>query len=351
MRLALANIWQAKLLYGDLYDYSMTEYTSSDKKVEVGCNRCGRIFSVEANSHLQGHGCPYHYTNKSIDETEILNYIKSIYGGIVYNNDRKTLGDGTELDIVIPEKNIAIEYDGLYWHNELNKPRNYHLVKTEKCNLMGIKLIHIFEDEWKNPVKRNIWKSMLANKLGLNTGKIYARKCEIKTVEKGVGYRFLEDNHIQGKCQSSILIGLYYEGELVSLMTFGKTRHFIGNSSHEYELLRFCNKVGVSVVGGASRLFKYFVDSYSPKSVVSYADYRWSDGTLYDNLGFVKYNVSKPNYYYVIGAERKNRFNFRKSALVRKYGCPMDMSEHEFCLSRKWYRIYDCGSLCYEWKK
>ena len=345
------DIEQAKAVHGDLYDYTNTIYLSSSQKVEIKCKKCGRVFSIEANSHLQGHGCPYHYTNRSRDEEDILKYVKSIYDGPVYNNDRSVIGDGTELDIVIPEKGIAIEYDGLFWHNELNKPKDYHLTKTNKCQEHGIKLIHIFEDEWKNPTKRDIWKSMLRNKLGLGGTRIYARGCKIGTVSKKDGYEFLEQNHLQGKCQSSIMYGLYLNGELVSIMTFGKSRHFIGNNSHEYELLRFCNKLGCSVIGGAGRLFKHFVAEYGPKSIVSYADYRWSDGNLYDNLGFKLYNHSKPNYYYVIGYSRKNRFNYRKSVLVKKYGCPDALSEHEFCLNRKWYRIYDCGALCYEWLK
>lgn len=344
-------IEQAKTVHGSLYDYTDTVYKSSLRKVDIKCKKCGRTFSIEANSHLQGHGCPYHYTNKSKDEEEILKYIKSIYNGPVHNNDRSLIGDGSELDILIPEKGLAIEYNGLYWHNELNKPTNYHLTKTQKCQEFGIKLIHIFEDEWKNQTKRNIWKSMLCNKLGVGGTRIYGRECEIRPVQKKEGYDFLDRNHLQGRCQSSIMYGLFFDNELVSIMTFGKSRHFIGSNRHEYELLRFCNKTGYYVVGGAGKLFKHFVSEHNPKSIVSYADYRWSDGKLYDKLGFRQYNISKPNYYYVIGYNRKNRFNYRKSILVKKYGCPTTMSEHEFCLSKKWYRIYDCGSLCYEWIK
>lgn len=117
---------QAKLIHGDKYDYTNTEYISSNKKVEVKCKKCGRTFSIEANSHLQGHGCPYHYTNKSIDEEEVYTFIKSIYNGKIYRNDRTILDGHNELDIVIPKLKLAFEYDGIYWHNELNKPNDYH---------------------------------------------------------------------------------------------------------------------------------------------------------------------------------------------------------------------------------
>ena len=134
-------------------------------------------------------------------------------------------------------------------------------------------------------------------------------------------------------------------------MTFGKSRHFIGNGKTEWELLRFCNKINTNIVGGASKLLKFFIKKYNPNNIVTYADRRWSCGNLYDKIGFVQYNISRPNYYYVIGQKRYYRFNFRKSILVKKYGCPNNLSEHEFCLSKKWYRIYDCGCLCYIWKK
>ena len=134
-------------------------------------------------------------------------------------------------------------------------------------------------------------------------------------------------------------------------MTFGKSRHFIGGNKHQYELLRFCNKINLEVVGAASRLFKHFIIDNKPTSIVSYADRRWSIGNLYNVLGFKLYNMSKPNYFYVIDNNRMNRFNFRKSVLVEKYNCPHEMSEREFCKSKKWWRIYDCGCLCFEWKK
>ena len=192
---------------------------------------------------------------------------------------------------------------------------------------------------------------MIANLLGKTETKIYARKCEIRTVETNECTDFLNKNHIQGWCPSQIKLGLYCDNELVSLMTFGKSRHFIGDGKMQYELLRFCNKINTQVIGGASKLFKYFIETYNPNSVLSYSDRRWSKGNLYNKLGFTFSHFSKPNYYYVIGNVRKNRFNFRKSILVKKYDCPEDLSESEFCKKQKWHRIYDCGTAVYKWFK
>lgn len=341
-------IKDVELIHGDNKYTVLSKYIASDKKVEVKCNECGRTFSIEANSFLQGHGCPYHNCNSSSKEKEIAEFIKTLGYTDIYNNDR-TILDGKELDIYIPSMKMAFEFDGVFWHNENNRPNDYHLWKTLECEKHGIRLIHIFEDEWI--YKKEIWKSMISNLLNKTDNKIYARKCIVKEIGTKECTDFLNKNHIQGWCPSQIKLGLYYSDELVSLMTFGKSRHFIGDGKMQYELLRFCNKINTQVIGGASKLFKYFIEKYHPNNVVSYADRRWSKGKLYENLGFTFSHFSKPNYYYVIGDVRKNRFNYRKSVLVKKYGCSEDMSESEFCKQQKWYRIYDCGTAVYKWFK
>lgn len=337
---------QVKSLYGANKYEIVGKYTRSNDKIDVKCLECGRIFSIEANSFLQGHGCPFHNCQSSQKEKDVADFIKSVYNGDIITNDRSVL-NGKELDIYLPNIGLAFEFDGVFWHNESNKGRKYHLQKTIECEKNGIRLIHIFEDEWKS--KQDIWKSMISNIIGLTKKKIYARECEICEISPKICTKFLNENHIQGWCPSQIKIGLIHSGELVAVMTFGKSRHFVGNGRSEFELLRFCNKADTIVVGGASKLFTYFKKTYKPSSVISYADRRWSNGNMYNKIGFKFDHYSKPNYYYVIGDIRKNRFNFRKSVLVRKYGCPTDMSESEFCKKQKWNRIYDCGTAVYKW--
>lgn len=333
---------ECKEKYGDAFDYTNTIYTKSSEKINVKCNECGRTFSIEANSHLQGHGCPYHFINKSKAEIEIYNFLKEILPDTEIIQNYRENKEIKELDIYIPSKQFAIEYNGLFWHSELEKDKNYHLNKTNAC----LRLFHIFEDEWSN--KREIVKSMLINILAKNSTRIYARKCELKMVQPHEARIFLENNHLQGKCGATYHYGLYYNNELVSLMTFGKTRHFVGKSSENFELLRFCNKLNTDVVGGASKLLKHFINDIKPKAIISYADKRWSIGNLYEKLGFEKYNESKPNYYYIINGNRIYRYNLRKSVLIKRYNCPSNMTEKEFCKQQKWYRIYDCGCLCYK---
>ena len=335
-------ITKAKYVHGFKYDYSSIEYLGNDKNITITCLEHGE-FSQLASSHLQGVGCPKCGLKYDKSEGEVKEFIKSI--GVLYVENTKKIISPLELDIYIPSHNLAIEFDGLYWHSEIHKPSNYHLNKTELCEEQGIQLIHIFEDEWRD--KQDIVKSRLSNILGLTPNKIYARKTVVREVTKIESIQFLTNNHIQGNVNSTIKIGLYYNDELVSLMTFGKGRIAMGGDSNQYELLRFCNKLDTTVIGGADKLLKYFIKTYKPKEIISYADRRWSQGDLYEKLNFINTHNSRPNYHYIINNKRKHRFSFRKSILVNQ-GYNKDLTEHQIMLERKIYRIYDCGTMVYK---
>lgn len=326
-------------------DAEITNY--SNKQFTCKCLKCNKTFTISEYlaylRHFRYHTSLCTYCNKldshaSTEENNIANYLASIT--TVQRHNRTILENSKELDIFLPDKNIAIEYDGLYWHSELRKSNTYQVDKTNECEKHGIQLIHIFEDDWL--YKQDIVKSRLNNLLGISK-KIFARKCDIRIVSFADSKTFLEKNHIQGSCVSSIRYGLYYEDELVSLMTFGKSRF----KSNEYELLRFCNKLNTTVVGGASKLFKHFLREHSEiTTIVSYADRCWSIGNLYEKLGFTKHHCTAPNYYYIMDNKRINRMNFQKKSLIT---CEEDKekTEHELMLERNIYRIYDCGNIKY----
>jgi hypothetical protein len=282
---------------------------------------------------------------KSIKEKELSDFIKSLNIDII-EGDRKILNK-LELDIYIPSHKLAFEFDGLYWHSELYRDKNYHLNKTIECEKQGIQLIHIFEDEWIN--KKDIVKSRIKNLLGLTGERIFARKCIIKEVKIKEKTKFLNDNHIQGAVGSKINLGLYYNNELVSLMTFGKSRIIMNGDNTKYELFRFCNKLDTTIIGGASKLLKHFIKTHQPKELISYADRRWSIGNLYKELGFDLTHNSAPNYYYILNNTRKYRFGFRKDILVKE-GYDSNLTEHEIMLDRRIYRIYDCGNIVFSKK-
>lgn len=272
------------------------------------------------------------------------------------NIENKIFNDshlGKELDVYLPDHNLAIEYDGLMFHSEgkfihskFNGPdKNYHLEKTELCLENNIQLLHIFETE-----DLNLWLSMINSKLGLNN-KIFARKCIIKELKSKETEEFLNKNHLQGFCQAKINVGLFYEDELVSLMTFSKPRF---NKKYEYELIRFASKRNYTVIGGASKLWKYFVNKYNPKSVITYANRRFSNGDLYYKLGFNFIEKTQPNYFYFKTNDRKlyNRVKFQKHKLKKILEIyDENLSEAENMFNNDYRKIYDCGNLKFEWIK
>ena len=341
-------IEKSSKIHNNKYVYDKTEYKGTYESLTITCPIHGD-FTQRANDHLNGHGCPICGNNMSLAEKEIEDYVKS-FGIKTETKVRGILSNNKEIDILIPELNIGIEYDGLKWHSDEFKDKNYHLNKTEECKKLGIRLVHIFEDEWMN--KKEIIKSIIRNIIGKTENKIYARKCIIQNVNDNEKKEFLEKNHIQGNVNSQINLGLYHDGELVSLMCIGKPRINLGRKTSledEYELLRFCNKLNTNIVGGASKLFKYFITNYNPTLTISYCDYRWSIGNMYKTLGFTLSHHSQPNYYYIIGNNRKNRFKYRKSELIKE-GFDPEKSEKEIMEERGIHRIYDCGSLVYIWK-
>ena len=342
-------IEKAKQVHGDEYKYGTTKYNGTYGCVEIECAKHG-IFKQRANDHLNGHGCPICGNNKSLSEDEINSFLINDLKIKTETKKRGLLKNNKEIDIFMPELNIGIEYDGLYWHNENYKDSTYHIDKTNECLEKGIRLIHIFEDEWRD--KKNIVKSILSNICGKITNKIYARKCEIKEVPNKEASVFLDENHIQGKINGKINLGLFYNEELVSIMCFGDRRINMGGKKidGEYELLRFCSKLNVNVIGGASKLFKYFIKNYEFSKIISYCDLRYSIGNIYEIIGLTNVGKTKPNYFYIVGNNRKNRFKYRKSELI-KDGYDKNESEHEIMLKRGIYRIYDCGSLIFEYIK
>jgi len=286
-------------------------------------------------------------SSKSGLELQLLDFIKKNYTKEVVVNSRKII-DGLELDVYLPDLKLAFEFNGLYWHNELNKENNYHINKTEQCEKLGIHLIHIYQDDWL--YKLDVVKSRILNTLGVTENKVYARNCEIKEVSYKEAKKYLEENHIQGNSVSKIRYGLYHTGDLVSLMTFTMPRRIMKSNTSvegEYELVRFSSKKYTSVVGGASRLLKHFIKINIPTKIISYADRSWSTGNLYESLGFNFINNTPPNYYYIVDGIRKHRFNYRKDILVKE-GYDSTKTEHGIMIERNIFRIYDSGSMKYE---
>lgn len=302
--------------YGMGHKFSINKDVYSKRKLyEVGlCTVCNPISE-----------------NSSIKEKDLFSFISSIYSGSVLKNWRV---GRMELDVYLPELKIGFEFNGLYWHSDKYKDKDYHLDKLNYFREKNIRVVNIWEDNWD--MNRDILKSQIKNLLGLSD-RIFARKCEIREVrDTKLVKDFLNKNHIQGYVNSFIKLGLYYNDELVSIMNFD---HFEGRKKmgdDEWNLNRFCNKINTNVVGGASKLFRYFIKNWISNRIISYADRDWSVGGLYYKLDFKLVNTSRPDYKYIFKGKRINKSRFRNSK--------------ETILESKldFLKIWDCGKLKFE---
>jgi hypothetical protein len=319
------------------------------------CNICGNEFTdYICGSHLpRCMICFPHIKGRSKIEKEIYYWLKNEIKLNLNEKDNlnKRLYFGgskyMELDIYMDDKKIGIELDSIYWHsqNHGGKDKNYHIDKTKFFNERGIHVIHIFDNEWNN--NQDIVKNIILSKLGLIKNKIYARRCEIKEI-KNVK-EFLDNNHLQGTVNSSVNIGLYYKDELVQLLTFGKPRF---NKNYKYELLRSCSKLNHIIVGGFSKLLKYFVKNYS-NSLITYCDLRYSMGEVYYKNNFKLLNISYPNYFYTKDYENlESRIKYQKYKLRTLFpNFDESLTEWENMKNNDFDRIWDCGNLVFEYVK
>jgi hypothetical protein len=254
-----------------------------------------------------------------------------------------------ELDIYLPEKNLAIEYCGLYWHTEKSGNRliNYHEYKLNLCLQRGIRLITIFSDEWEQ--KRDIVMCRIKHILGFNEKICFARQTDVFPISSKSYKTFVDQHHIQGAVAAKIKLGAFYKDQLVAVMGLGTRRRNLGAKnvgSDEYEMLRFCTSGNIPGVG--SKLFSYFVKNYQPKLVVSYADRRWGEGDFYKNLGFEFVKSTGPSYFYTNDyKKRHNRFAFRKDVIVREMNGDSNLTEWQNMQAMGYDRIWDCGTNKY----
>lgn len=249
-----------------------------------------------------------------------------------------------ELDFYIPKYDCAIECNGIFWHSG-DKNKFAHKNKLNYCREKNIRLLYFWEDIIID--KPNLIKNYLKSVFGLND-KLYARNCEVKEVPTKEAKHFIDNNHLQGYVNSSIKLGLYHDNELVEIMTFGQNRICVGNKKieGEYELYRFCSKGGITVVGGANKLLKHFIENYKPVKITTYSSNDISDGKIYELLGFDFIKETEPGYCYINAEthERRNRFSMRKDRIDDGSGRTAD----KILESRGWLKCYDTGNKRFE---
>jgi hypothetical protein len=301
----------------------------------------------ELNVHIQ---TVYRYLNKhqikepfkSADEKEIENYLNSLGITNIVRNSRKILPSKKELDFYLPDYNIAIEYNGVYWHHEdiAHITRDYHWKKFKECEEKGIQLITIFSNFWNS--KKSIIKKTIESKLGLVDTKIFARKCKVNKSDSKSIKTFLNENHIQGYTAAQLVYSLEYQNEIVAVMTFSKPRLAIGNQNYDYELVRFATSK--RVVGAAGKLLSAFKKDFQNIKLVSYSDNEWSTGNVYKSLGFNLEAEVKPSYWYLKPREHRlyHRYSFNKQKLVNQGYDPLK-TESQITKELGLLKVWDCG--------
>lgn len=354
----------------------------ADESKFVVCRECGMKFTRLNNAHLAKHGLTRLSYVQKYSETKFLSddYLKLsqdyahrmnialdgkddkfessaerdirdaiMANGLECRKDRRVL-DGKELDILVPEKGIAIEYNGLQWHSELfgKKGRMYHIEKMEQCKKSGIRLIQVFEDEYiKN---RDLVMKKILHILGRAkySRKAPARKCFVTQISSGDAKAFLDRNHIQGYVASTVHIGAVCDGRLAGVMSFSMS------GGREWNLTRFATDIDTLCPGLGGKIFAFFKRNYEFDRVITFADRRWTtdeDDNLYTKIGFKKDSVLPPAYWYynprVSRDTRIHRFLLRKKNLMKMGNFPSYMTEWEMARSLGYDRIWDCGLVRY----
>lgn len=315
----------------------------SNKKAWWLCNKEHSYSAKIAKRTRKTHptGCPKCSNNISQLEQKIVQYLQQNYNKTILTNNRSIIPP-LELDIYIPDANIAIEFNGLYWHSEKKgKDKRYHYDKWLVCKEKGIQLITIWEDDWIN--NQETVKHMLLHKLGVSRqGKVFARKTSISEISLKEARTFCNTNHIQGFTSGSLYLGLKDSNNNIVAVSIWK------KNKKELRLERYCTST--IVIGGLGKLLKsakqYAIENDCTK-IITFSDNEISDGSLYEKLGFVQDKILAPDYKYVYKNTRVHKFNFRLKRFKNDPELEYDplLTERELALLNNIPRVWDCGKI------
>lgn len=323
--------------------------------ITVRYTSCGHERTTTVRNMEMSPDCPRCNSGQATSKAqeEIYKYIRSILpsdeADSVCYDDRNVIKP-KELDIFIPSRGIAIEYDGLYWHSYIpgsddeKTGKYHHYDKTEACKKLGIQLIHIFEDDWL--YKRSIIESMLATKLGVRSSDtVYARKCTVGYTDYRNARDFADTYQIRGGCKGSVYMTLRHHGIIVALMIV----LIRGNTGN---IIRYATSMNVP--GGFSKLLAHFLRTHEHiTDMITFSDHSVSDGSLYTQLGFTMTADISPDYCYINPetGRREHKFGYRiqrfrnDASLTYVDGC----NESELAALNGLRRIWDSGKSV--WKK
>lgn len=322
-----------------------------------GCDRCKeRIYMIwpdqyYARKEYDIEPCTniYPIRQSHSSGTSLETAVRSVLDemGVDYRCNVRDVIPPMELDIYIPEKHLAVECNGLRWHNADMKSKDYHMQKWIDCNSKGVQLVTFWEDQIRNNPEGV--RDILMSKCGLSK-RIYARKCEIDdNISSADAMGFLENNHLQGKVRSAVKIGLRYDGDLVSLMTFAQRSSLSGgkNETDIWELTRYCSANGVNVIGGAGKLLREFIKKYRPSKIISFSSNDISNGEMYRRLGFIPDEHCTRAYWYI---DMKSLKRYHRSRFTKKHLDEMGYdvngkTESEIMKDLPYWKIWDSGHM------
>lgn len=329
-------IEKANIIHNSKYDYSKTHYMSNKKRVTITCPAHGDFEQV-ADYHMTGRGCAQcgleYYVSKA--EDKLVAHIRSI--GFEVQQSNRTLISPLELDIVIPDKKIAIEYNGVRWHSEkFGKDKRYHKNKTNLCKDKGYRLIHIWEDDFNKDPQKEL--DFISYSLGVSSqDKVYARKTNIEIIPNKLGKEFLDKHHIQGSGVGSIYYGTYYEEELLAVTSFLVRKDLVELTRHSSDR---------QILGGLGKVTK-FASKALEKDIISFCDLSRFDGKSYLACGYEVVKEIPPDYKYLVGNTRDHKFNWRKARIKVKLPdvYSPELTEKQMMELADIPRIWDCGKL------
>ena len=327
------------------FDVVSTERDDAGETIfNVKCEFCGKVGKWSPYARHELHTkypvcVECSSAPRSKQEHDLKEYIKSIYDGEIIGNTRSVIKP-RELDLYFPGKNLAIEYDGLYFHNNVDNSDKFY-----ECQRNGVRLVQITEYEWRFETEKI--KAYLRNLFSYGQKRIYARKCTVKEIDSTEYEKFTEENHLQGYRPSRYKYGLFHDNELVEVIGLNKIKG-------GYELVRECSKMDTIVIGGKSKLLKHFREGHQGK-ILSYCEVAKFTGKSYVNCGFRLDHISKPNYNYYgrfskCGFKKFSRLQCQKHKLKDFLGENFDQSktEVENMLNARFFRIFDYGNYVFE---
>lgn len=339
-RTLTAAVFEARAAsaHNNKYKYHQ-DYVSYHQKISVTCPAHG-LFHVAPSSHeWELTGCPRCANQRSRGEDEIAEFLRQFTD--VVSRDRTIIAP-RELDIVLPEYKLAVEYNGLRWHSDkFPGAKNRHLEKSVAASAAGYRLIHIFEDEWET--RRSAVENLLLHAIGKSPQLGGARSFTVHKSPLKPVRAFFESNHIQGAPRGGTAYSLVDGAGVVhASMVFAKVVSERGVSGAGFELVRFASSGNIS--GAASRLFRAFLADTPPSRIISYSDNRLFSGTVYTTLGFTLSHQTLPDYTVVRNGIREHKSNFRKAHLKKILpNYTASKTEKQLCHENGWFRVFNCG--------